>query len=120
MGLLDGEIKQIAYDALKEIFLDGTLIRKDEGSYDPKSASFSGGSGETTYSLKAIIEDYSDYSHAEGLVQHGDRKILVLAQSLSVTPQQDDMITVDSSERFQVIAIERDPAGALWEIQGRT
>jgi hypothetical protein len=64
------------------------------------------------------VEKYSDYFSKQGLVQDGDRKVLILANSLSVRPVVNSRITI-SGIIFTTIKVDTDPATAVWEIQGR-
>lgn len=104
--------------ALSGIFLDATLTRgsvPDSPSYDawdPPAAI------DTEHSCKAIVENYSDRYRAEGLVGVKDRKVLVLADSLDVTPIAGDRVTI-SGITFTVVDVRTDPATAVWVLQGR-
>ena len=104
--------------ALNGIFLDATLTRStvpaspSYNAWDPPTPS------DTAYACKAIVESYSDRYRAEGLVGLKDRKVLILADSLDVTPQANDRITI-SGVTFLAVDVQTDPATAVWVVQGR-
>lgn len=120
MGLLDGEIAEIVDDALADIFLDATLTRDGANSgtaYDPVIGT------PTTYTCKAIVEEYGSGVRGQGLVGAKDIKVLILANSLAVEPQALDRISVPSKGVSGVVhdgnegmkAVVGDPATATWE-----
>ena len=116
MSILD-DIPALVADAAGDlVFLDAVLNRETPGvggdPFDPPPPSV------TTYPCRALIEGYSDYFKKNGLVDAKDRKVLVLATSLAVTPEPGDRITVQNIT-FTAITIGTDPATAVWEIQGR-
>jgi hypothetical protein len=101
---------------MKGLFLDATLTRDVDGTItdpaDPPAPSA------TDYTCKAIVETYSDYFRKNGLVDAKDRKVLILADSLSVTPAPNDRVTI-SGVTFTVMEVDTDPATAVWECKGR-
>jgi hypothetical protein len=113
---LSGALAAQVYQGMKNLFLDATLTRDVPGTItdpaDPPAPT------PTAYACKGIVEKYSDYFRASGLVSAKDRKVLILANSLSVTPAPDDRVTI-SGVTFTVITVGTDPATAVFEIQGR-
>lgn len=112
---LSGSLARAVYAAAKGIFLDASLVRKGVSggaSFDPTAAP------ETTYTCKAIVEAYSLKARADGLVDVNDRKVLILAESLSVIPAVGDKITIQGIT-FLALEISTDPATAVWEVRGR-
>jgi hypothetical protein len=77
---------------------------------------------------KAIIDTYSD-ARVVGGVPATDRKVIVLGASLpaNVTPSPGYTVRVgqpgkpvtESDRLWTVIAVDRDPAAATWELQAR-
>lgn len=126
MGLLDGEIADIANSALGDIFLDATLERDVVSSSDPADPDFS--DSPASYSCKAIRENYGVSHRSGGLVKAQDVKILILQLSLSTTPQALDRITiVGMGGPFTIVsdgegqpAVIADPANATWECRARS
>lgn len=126
--LLTTDIKNIIGDALNDLFRSATIERDtlsttappaspdlDVQDWAPEVTST------TTYTCKAIYENYSKYMLANNLVQANDRKIMILATSLVTTPEIGDRIILDSLT-FVIPPggkIDIDPAGAVWNVQGR-
>jgi hypothetical protein len=113
---LSGSIATQIYKGMKALFLDATYTVDVAGTItdpaDPPAPT------PTNYACLAIVEKYSDYFSKQGLVQDGDRKVLILANSLSVRPVVNSRITI-SGITFTTIKVDTDPATAIWEIQGR-
>jgi hypothetical protein len=113
---LAGSIAKTIGKAFNSLFLDATLTRDVAGvSPDPADPV---APTQTTFACKAIVEVYSDYLRKSGLVNERDRKVLVLASTLSTVPKPDDRISI-SGIAFTVMSVATDPATATWEIQGR-
>ena len=110
MGLLDGDLQTIAYNALKSIMLDVTLTQVAEGTYVPGTGR---SNTDTDYSCKGFVEDDAKRYIELGLVQRGDRVITILQGSLSVTPADGDKVTI-RSEESTVQSVGQDPAQATW------
>lgn len=113
-------------------FLQGDLAKaihaamKDTVAYDITLTSVTtvpagGGSFTTTTSdgtVKGWVEDYKDFYLMQGMIQSGDRKIMILQQSTTVIPKVRDKVTA-RGETYDIMAVSQDPASALWELQGR-
>lgn len=105
------------------MFFNATLTRETptagENAWTPGTPTT------TTYSCKAIIDAWSAYHIAGGMVAAGDLKVLILANTLSVQPQDGDKITVRgetvtlTSAGGSLPAVSTDPAKAVWECRGR-
>lgn len=121
MGLLDGDIANIANDALGGILLDVTVTPKVVTSIRPgKLADTWPTSG--TASGKGFTEDYGDFARSSG-IPATDRKVIILAKSLlaggvELAPKRGDRVVAEG-RTYDVIEVKRDPAGATWEIQAR-
>lgn len=112
---LSGSLAKAVYRAAKGIFLDATLTQvsvSGGAAYEPGSQT------ETAHACKVIVEAYSDHFKASGLIDQKDRKVLILAQSLSVTPKEGDKVTV-SGITFTAMEVQTDPATAVWVVRGR-
>lgn len=120
MGLLDGGIAATVYAAMKDLFLDFTLI-KDTKVADPNIPWEPVDSADTEYSCKAVVLEYSERELETENVQQGDRKILILANSISVQPAIGDRIKgASDSRQYEIVSpIKTDPARATYECQGR-
>lgn len=118
MSILD-EIPALVADVAGDlVFYDAELVREVEGAPDPDRPWEPPEKTEARYRCKAIVEKYSDYYRKNELVGEKDRKVLVLAESLSTKPEPGDRIVVQNIG-FVVINVATDPATAIWEIQGR-
>lgn len=116
--LLDGGLSRTIGRAMSGLFLDATLKRDalaaGSDAFDPGAVTT------TEYTCKAIHEEWGTYHHAAGLVRQGERKVLILAHSLSVEPAPGDRIVI-RDEVFTVCdsgsgqrAVTTDPAKAVW------
>ena len=121
MSFLDTMPDEIA-EAFADDFRDATLTRTTTTAganpWDPPA-----GSTTTDYPCKALREEFGASWLAGGLVDATDVKILVLAATLSVTPEAGDRITIGSSSWTVVPAgsgkpaVSADPANAVWELR---
>lgn len=110
--------------AMSPVFFPATLTR-DVPAAGPNDWT-PGESVPTDYSCRAIHEEWSASYLADGLVEAGERRVLVLASTLAVTPEPGDRITI-RSETFTVVpaeggqpAVSSDPALAVWVLRART
>ena len=116
---LSGSIAKTIHKAMRKIFLDAILTRDvpamnspDIDPFDPPAPN------SVDYSCKAIGESFAETFMVHGVVKNQDRRILILANSLSVTPTVDDRITYGGIT-YVIIAVEVDAANAVWVCQGR-
>lgn len=115
---LEGSLARTIGAAFGNLFLTATLSR-DVSPDSPAYDAFDPPAPVTqTYACKAIVEKYSDYYRSNGLVDARDRKVLILATSLAVTPQPDDRVTIQGVT-FVLSEIATDPARAVLECKGR-
>ncbi|HWV44125.1 hypothetical protein [Pseudorhodoplanes sp.] len=63
------------------------------------------------------MEAYADKFRLEGLVAANERKVLILATSLSVRPQPQDRVTIRGIT-FTINDVKTDPAEAVFECKG--
>lgn len=47
------------------------------------------------YTIKGLIESYSEYFMRDGLVEMGDRKITIAAAAIAVRPEQGDSVIIE-------------------------
>lgn len=113
---LAGSLAKTVGSAFKTLFLEAVLTRDiPQDSPDPADPL---PPVPTPFDCKAIVEKYSDYYRTNGLVDAKDRKVLILAASLEVTPEPGDRITIQNIT-FTIQNVSTDPATAVWECQGR-
>lgn len=111
---------KVINQAMGKLLLNGTLTKVTRGSRTPGSLAEGPGKTTTAYTFKGFFEDYSEGSVDGALVKDGDRKVMMLADSLSspVVPDIGDSITLEGQTR-SIIRIKRDPAGATYVCQVR-
>lgn len=119
MSILSGLATTIN-SGLSSVFFDAVLTKEvvpASPSYDPADPP---APASVPYSCKALRDYYSRHDRADGSILEGDAKILILAASLSVQPEKNDIITITGQGAgFAVITFDIDPANACWVIQGR-
>lgn len=123
-SILEGSLATEIGAALSFIFMDATLTRDTTGT--PTEPGEPGPVTSVSYPCKAIHEEWNTSYLSGGLVVSGDRKILILAVSLAVTPIPRDRITI-RGETFTVVpgetsgqpAVSTDPAKATWSLRAR-
>ena len=116
---LDTRARATADKLLDKFGKSITLTSIVEGSYDPATGDM--GAGTTTSTTHtAIIKDYNGIDFIGGVIQSGDRKVMIAALGTTM-PQPADKVTVDS-EVYQVVAVRYVWSGelpALYELQVR-
>lgn len=114
VSLLDGLPATIGA-AFESVFKDATLTRVSARASDGR-----GGFSETRASdaCKALVVDYTDFQRFAGGIPAGDRKIMVLASTLTAAVSVDDEITIDG-RLWRLIEVTTDPAKAVYEARGR-
>lgn len=97
---------------------DGEITRPGARVADGRGG-FTAGAG-AEYPCKLLIVDYSDAlrSLANGAIGIRDRRAIVLADGLSITPAVSDSLSA-LGEVWTVITVKRDPASATYELQIR-
>lgn len=114
---LQGGIAKTIGKALGGVMYPVTLSRVTDSVYDPDTATVIPGTSES-FPARGMVDNWGAYHLANQLVQAGDRKVTILAASLSTTPAAGDAVTADG-QTWQVIAVQSDPAKAVWTLQVR-
>lgn len=117
-SVLDGIADQI-FQAFKGEFRDATLTRQEFAGDSPDIAFDPPAPTETEFTCKALVTKYSFKLRAEGLVQANDRKVLILAPSLSIDPIPTDRVTIGGTTFVLSEDIAIDPANAVWVCRGK-
>lgn len=122
-NLLTGGLAKTIGGAMQSIFLDATLttVTATDGPND-----WTPGEPVTVdHACKGIHDNWSSSLLAGGLVAVDDRKLLILADSLPVTPKAGDLITI-RGEQFTIVpegagqpSVSTDPAKAVWICRAR-
>lgn len=110
---LSGSIASAIYSGLKNIFLDATLTRDTFAASSPDVSFDPADPTQTTYTCKAVPDKVRTFTTPDGLVSRRSASILILANSLSVTPTDGDRVTIRSTT-YRVGLVEIDPALACW------
>ena len=120
------DLPGIISDALGDIFSAAIIYRATLGASDGQGGFTSGRSD--AYPCKALVDTYSAARVSAG-IPVSDRKVIVLGSGLpaNFTPAPGDTIRVGGPGRdvilsdrlWTVISVDRDPAGATWELQAR-
>jgi hypothetical protein len=109
------------YAGFKDIFFSATLTRdtvtdsSPDVSFDPTITS-------ADFACKAIRDGFITRPMAQGLAKVGDVKILILANSTTITPRNGDRVAIADDSvggTFVIIETETDPATALWTCAAR-
>lgn len=114
------EIAATADELLSEFGQSCTLGSVTDGAYDP--AIGEAGTTTTPHPVTAAIFAYPQRYVDGTLIRTGDKRALVSAVSLTVTPKLGDKFTDAVSKQYEVIdAKEIAPAGSavLWVLQVR-
>lgn len=116
---LSGSLATTIYGAMRSLFLDATLTRDvvlpTSPAFDPADPP---APTPVSYTCKAVRDRYSTFDRSNSSIKDGDSKILILVNSLAVTPVKNDIITIQGTS-FSVVHVDVDPANALWTCQGR-
>lgn len=116
---LSGSLATAIYKGMKALFLDATLTRDTVSTNSPDVDRFDPPAPTSTdYTCKAIVDTYSEKFRMDGLVKANDRRVLILANSIGVVPAVNDRVTI-RGVTFTVVAVETDPALAVYTCQGR-
>jgi len=119
MGILDG-VPLIISNALGASVMKAATLKK----YGAKVSDNRGGQtagAATEHDARALILDYSDFTRAQsgGAILIQDRKAIVIAHGLTVTPERGDGFEQTGEGAWTVIDVSRDPASATFELQLR-
>lgn len=99
---------------------DLQLVRVTSSPRDPDSPTSGTVKRRVTYTVKGFVESYSNNLIDGTIIKKYDRKINIIALSipgLEIPRPGDIVITEGRSDT--ILAVERDPAGAMYTCQGR-
>lgn len=112
---------QVFLDTLGDLVQDAVLVVNTPGTRTP--GSLTQGTQPTTAdkTCKGYIEDYDNSQIDNTLVAKGDRKVVLLVNSIQddAVPDTGDSITIEGIT-FEVIDVERDTLQAIYICHGRT
>lgn len=114
---LEGPIRRTIGKALKSTFYAAKITRTTsvpgENPWDPPSETIT-----TDYPCRGFVDSYSDFYLANSLINSGDVKVVILTDSLAITPALSDTVTI-RGKTYSIINISPDPALATYTIQAR-
>lgn len=114
------DIPELVDTAISDGLLPATLTRIVPGTRDPSD--ITGGTQPTTstFTARGFIEDFTDRELEDSLVEIGDRKITLIANSIQnlAVPEVGDQITIEN-DTWNIMNVKRDPAGATYICQAR-
>jgi len=121
MGLREKIQTQLgkAFDkALADAVTSFTLFRAENSNYNSITGTLDSTEARTG-SGRGAFTDYT-VSEIDSLgVKPADTKVICLANELPFSPEVDDLLITEGCEQYKVIASEKDPAGASFELQCR-
>lgn len=115
MSILD-DLPDVIAEALDDVFRAAVLLVPGEQVSDGQGGYTSG--PPTEHPCKALVDDYSDMRRSALGIPANDRKIIILAATLTVSPAVGHTLRAEGRD-WQIVSLSRDPAAATWEVQGR-
>ena len=114
MALLDGDLQAVFGSVFGPLLLDGTMITN---ALTPDGY---GGFSEagTSEAVKLMVEEYSEFTRAQGNIPDTDVKLIVLQYGVDSTPTLDSEITA-RGVTYSIQKVGQAPAQAAWVLQGR-
>lgn len=103
MAALDAKARATALKLINKFGKSVTHTIVTEGTYDPITGDVSAPSTSTEIP-KAILEDFNGTDYLSGLVEKGDRKLMIPASGYG-EPKPNDRFTV-GSDVYTVVAVE--------------
>jgi hypothetical protein len=119
------DLAGILADALGDGLLDVTITRYVYGERDPNALTRGRSRTPVIFECKGFWEDYADDAPPGITVEVGDRKAVLLGDTIPAggIPQKNDMITVHEeagdSSLYVWLLQSRDPAAAVYVFQCR-
>jgi len=114
MSILDS-LPGIISSALSDMFRDATLTRVGPGASDGR-----GGYTETTTTdaCKGLVTEYTAWQRQALGIPASERKILLLAATLTAAPKPGDRVTIQG-KAWSVVDVTSDPANATYECRSK-
>lgn len=115
------DIAKIVGDATKGQLLPATITSRTLADPDVNNPTAAPTPTETSHTCEGIVDMYKDFFIDGERVRTEDRKILIIAESITpaVDPKPGDDVTIEGTTYAVVGTPERDPAAASWVLQGR-
>ena len=118
MGLANAIAKAVdsGFKSLGDLRKTVSHIRTGTPVYDPNAGSESGTSETIQSGIEAVITAYKNFEINGNQIVAGDRKVFILAGSLTVIPKVNDQIEF-GGVRHRIKDVGKDPAGAMYVLQ---
>lgn len=118
--LFGKDIAGVLASKLGPLLLGFTLIKVTSGARDAADPSAGTSPTEASHACRGILEDYRDGQYDETIIKRGDRKALILGDTLptGVVPEPSDKVTAEG-RGFVIVGVTRDPDGATYTCQLR-
>lgn len=97
-----------------------TLTKTSTGARSSTSPSAGPTVSESNSPGRGILDSYRDNQYDDTIIKRGDRKVMILGDSLpsGVVPEPNDKITAEGRE-FVIVGVDRDPDAATYTCQVR-
>src|SRR5690554_3914972 len=116
MSVLQGSLARTIGSAMRGLFYECSVIVTTPGEFDPENPHIEPQPTIATYPCRGMVDTFSDYQIANGLVEAGDRKVLILQTSLAIEPAVGMEVSI-RGEKFTILGVNTDPAVAVWELR---
>lgn len=106
--------------AMGPLLASMTVSKTMSGTRTPSDPSAGTNPVVTAYPCKGILDDYSASQFDGTIIKRGDRKALILGDTLpaGIIPEPSDLVGAEGAT-FTVVAVKRDPDAATYLCQVR-
>ena len=114
------DIAGLINKAMGGLLLPATLHSVTQGTRTPGSLTGGPNPTETDHTCRGFVSGYKDHQIDGTIIRQGDRKVTLLGASIkpAAVPKPNDRVTIEEAA-YTVIAVTRDPAAAIYELQAR-
>lgn len=114
------DIASIVDGAISPGLLPATLHSITPGTRTPGDPTAGTNPTTTDHAGRGIIDDYDEKEIDGDVIRVGDRKILLIGNSIAglTVPKPNDEVTIEG-RRYTAVRVKRDPAAATYTIQAR-
>lgn len=113
---LQGSLAAQIGTAFSGLFYAATVNVTTTATPDPSTPWIPGAATTIAHDCKGMVDEYDAYHVANSLVAADDRKVLILASSLDITPTEAMTVTIRGTT-YQILRVSTDPALAVWELR---
>lgn len=115
---LEGELANAISAALEDaaipygLTVSRTVMIPGPNPWDPEEEST------THYTGRGFADEYDNSYRTGGLIEQGDIRVIVVADTIAIEPAAGDKVTV-RGVTYNVVSVSADPALATWSLQAR-